>query len=148
MTADERSIPVVEFTFLGFAFKARDAKTSWGRTFPSFLPGISNKAKKRAGERIREMRIGRRTGSSFEELRNEINEYIRGFMNYFGKFYKSATYIILKRLDWQLTKWVRNKYRKTKKKAYEWLRGVYKRDRDIFEHWKYIIPKHAKGLEQ
>ncbi len=148
MIVEERGIPEVEFTFLGFTFKARDAKTKKGRTFPSFLPAMSKKAERKAGKKIREINLGRRTGSSLEEIKEEVNQYIRGFMNYYGKFYKSATYKLLNRLDWLLTKWVRRKYRRTKKRAYKWLRSLYKANRNIFEHWKYIIPTYAKGLEQ
>ena len=143
MIAEEGSIPEVEFTFLGFSFKARDAKTKKGRTFPSFLPAISSKAKKKAGEKIREMKLPKRTGSDFKTIQEEINRYVRGFMNYYGAFYKSETYRILKRIDWLISKWVRNKYRKTKKKAHKWLKGLYKRNRDIFEHWKYIKPSYV-----
>jgi len=146
MIAEERSIPVVEFTFLGFTFKARDAKTRWGRTFPSFQPGISQKAKKQAGEKLREMNIRNKTQQTLQELRKDVNDYTRGMMNYYGKFYKSATYGILQRMDWLISEWVRKKYRRTRKEVRKWLRNLYRRDKELFVHWKYIKPKYAKGL--
>jgi RNA-directed DNA polymerase len=148
MIVDEMSIPEVSFTYLGFEFKARDAKTKKGRTFPAFLPGISKKSLKKANEKIREKQISRRTGSTLSEIQEELNIYIRGFINYFGKFYKSATYRFLHKVDWLITKWVRNKYRKTKKEAYKWLRALYKSNNEYFVHWQHIKPRYAKGLEQ
>lgn len=148
MIVDARSIPEVSFTYLGYEFKARDAKTKKGRTFPSFLPGISKKSLKKANEKMREKHISRRTGSTLSEIREEVNRYIRGFMNYFGKFYKSATYGFLRKVEWLITKWVRNKYRKTKKQAYKWLKALYKSNNEYFVHWQYITPKYAIGLER
>jgi len=142
----KQEYPIIAFTFLGFTFKGRRALTKKGKIFTSFLPAMSEKAKKKAGEKIREMNIRNRIEISFEELTKEINQYVRGIANYYGSFYKSAIYVILKRIDWLITRWIMKKYRKTKRSMRKWIKGIFKRDKDIFEHWKYITPNYALSL--
>ena len=53
----------VSFTFLGYAFRARGARSK-GRNFTGFLPAISPEALKATNARLRELRIHRRTDLS------------------------------------------------------------------------------------
>lgn len=92
------------------------------------------------------MKISKSTQLTLKELREKVNRYERGIINYYGKFYRSAIYRLLSRIDWLITKWVRNKYRKTKEKVQKWLKYLYRERNDLFEHWKYITPTYAQGL--
>ena len=49
------------FTFLGYAFRTREARNKNDEFFTSFLPAISPEALKAKGARLRELRIHRCT---------------------------------------------------------------------------------------
>ena len=76
------------FTFLGYAFRARGARSK-GRNFTSFLPAISPEALKAKSARLREMRIHRRTDLSLDDLARWLNPIVSGWINYYGRFYRS-----------------------------------------------------------
>jgi RNA-directed DNA polymerase len=56
------------FTFLGYAFRGRGARSRNGRIFNRFLPAISPEALKAKGVELRRMRIHRRTDLSLDDL--------------------------------------------------------------------------------
>jgi RNA-directed DNA polymerase len=67
-----------------------------------------------------------------------INPYIRGRLNYYSHFYRSALYDSLYRIDFHLRKWVRRKYKRFKQKpksAREWLARLIKMNPELFAHW-------------
>ena len=47
----------IEFTFLSYTYRPRKAKGKNGKEFTSFLPAISNKAKKYIRQKIKEWRL-------------------------------------------------------------------------------------------
>jgi group II intron reverse transcriptase/maturase len=104
----KREYPHESFDFLGYTFRPRLAKDRWGRHFVSFIPAISGKAVKRINQVVRKWQIGRRTGSSLELLAKEYNPTIRGWLSYYGRFYKSAMYPVLRGLNRRLVRWVGN----------------------------------------
>jgi hypothetical protein len=146
MQTGKRSIPVVAFTFLGFEFRPRESQNYKGRIFLNFLPAISQKAKKKLGDSIRAMKIQRYSTRSIEDLAVKINRIVRGVMNYYGIFYKSAMYGILFRIDYLLRKWSMKKHKSGMKASERWFRKLYKESRELFVHWKYITPRYAKHL--
>src|SRR3954471_14987013 len=100
------------FTFLGYTFRARGARNKIGKMFLSFLPAISKEALRKISAQVRFWRLHHRTGRSFADLAREINPIVRGWMNYYGAFYKSALYCLLTRINAYLLRWVGNKYRR------------------------------------
>jgi RNA-directed DNA polymerase len=101
------------FTFLGYTFRprgARDRKT--GRKFLSFLPAVSAAALKRIGGVVRHWRLHRRVYHTFDELAAGINPVVAGWMQYYGRFYRSALYPLLARINAYLVRWIRHKYRR------------------------------------
>jgi group II intron reverse transcriptase/maturase len=128
------------FTFLGFTFRARGARTKTGRMFLSFNPAISKDALKKLSAQVRSWKLHHRTGSTEGDLARMINPIVRGWMNYYGAFYRSALYGLLGRINAYLLRWSRNKYRalKGRKRAQEaWSRAVKLRPR-FFAHWVWI----------
>ena len=128
------------FTFLGFTFRARGARTKTGRMFLSFNPAISKDALKKLSAQVRSWKLHHRTGSTEGDLARMINPIVRGWMNYYGAFYRSALYGLLARINAYLLRWSRNKYRalKGRKRAQEaWSRAVELRPR-FFAHWVWI----------
>ncbi|MGI5133935.1 MULTISPECIES: group II intron reverse transcriptase/maturase [unclassified Streptomyces] len=79
-----------EFTFLGFTFRARKAIDRNGERFTSFLPAISKESSKKISGEVRQWRLHRQIGRTFAELARAINPIVRGWMQYFGAFYRTA----------------------------------------------------------
>ena len=82
--------------------------------FVSFSPAISRDALNKIGREVRSWRLHRRIGHSFGELARWINPIVRGWMQYYGAFYRSALYPLLTRINAYLMRWVRRKYRRFK----------------------------------
>jgi group II intron reverse transcriptase/maturase len=130
------------FTFLGYTFQPREARRRDGVKFTSFLPAISKGALKKISERVRSWRLHRRTGSTATDLAQEINPVVRGWMTYYGAFYRSALYPVLHRINTYLLRWVMKKYRKlrTWKKAIQAMRDAIQRQPQYFAHWVWVKP--------
>lgn len=129
----------IKFDFLGFTFRPRKAINKRDQYFTSFLPAISTKARNRIGETIRSWFKTSRTDKTFEELAKTFNPTIQGWINYYGKFYKTELNEVLERLNLRLLTWVTKKfkrYRSRWKRARQWLGHMAKSKPGLFAHWK------------
>jgi group II intron reverse transcriptase/maturase len=128
------------FTFLGFSFRARTARGRRGEMFTSFLPAISKDALNNISAQVRSWRLHLRTGRSLEDLAREINPIVRGWMQYYGAFYRSALYPLLQRINAYLVRWLRKKYKRLRgfKKARACWQRITKQDPLLFAHWKWV----------
>jgi RNA-directed DNA polymerase len=127
------------FTFLGFTFRQRCAKGRNGHTFMRFLPAISKDAQKKISQEVRSWRIHRQIGLAFAELARRINPPVAGWMHYYGRFYRSALYPLLARINAYLVQWLRKKYKRLAglKKALQSLAGAATRHPRLFVHWQW-----------
>ena len=130
------------FTFLGYTFRPRHARRADGVNFLSFLPAISKDALKKIGKRVRSWRLHRRTGSSAEDLARMINPVVRGWIAYYGAFYRTALYPVLHRINTYLLRWIMNKYKKlsTWNKAIQSMSGAAVSQPRYFAHWAWAKP--------
>jgi hypothetical protein len=130
----------VKFDFLGYTFQPRRAKNRWGKFFVSFLPAMSAKAAKAIRATIREWRMAStRNNQSLEDLARFANPVVRGWMNYYGRFYRSRCVQVLRHLNEALAAWVRRKYRRFRRReraSMYWLGRIARRDRTLFAHWE------------
>ena len=65
----------------------------------SFIPAVSPGALKAMGVVLRKLRIHHRTGSTLDDLVRWLNPVVRGWMQYYGRFYRSALYPFLRRVN-------------------------------------------------
>ena len=70
------------FTFLGYRFRARGARSKHGVTFTSFLPAISKDALNKISAEVRRWRLHRWTGLTLTQVAQQINPIVRGWMQY------------------------------------------------------------------
>ena len=128
------------FDFLGYTFRPRRAKNRKGKLFISFLPGVSNKAAKSIRATIRSWRLGAtRSNQSLEEIAKFVNPFVRGWVNYYGRFYKSALTPTLRELERSLVYWVRRKFKRFARharRAVHWLGNVARREPNLFVLWQ------------
>jgi group II intron reverse transcriptase/maturase len=128
------------FTFLGFTFRQRKARNKRGQYFSAFLPAISKDALKRLNAEVRSWRLHHRTGHTFGDLARRINPIVRGWMQYYGAFHRSALYPLLSRINAYLVRWIRNKYTRLRavKKAITCWRGITERYPRLLAHWAWV----------
>jgi len=139
--------PVTKFDFLGYTFRCRRSKNRWGKYFVNFLPAVSNHAKKAMRQELRRWKIHLRSDKSLTDISRMINPMLRGWINYYGKFYKSELYCVFQHLNRILAQWATRKYKRLKghsRKAHYWLGDIAKREPLLFYHWKWGI-KPAAG---
>jgi RNA-directed DNA polymerase len=130
----------IEFTFLGYTFRPRGVRMKTGLMFTGFNPAISKDALAKIGARVRSWRLHQRTDLSFADLAGWINPVVRGWMNYYGAFYRSALYPVLARINAYLMRWLRKKFKRFRgrKKAQDaWVKAVAKRP-NFLAHWKWM----------
>jgi RNA-directed DNA polymerase len=135
----KKEYPFVTFDFLGFTFRPRFAKTREGTYYVNFSPAVSTKAGKVMRQQSRRWNLHLRSDKSLEDLSRIVSPIIRGWINYYGSFYKSALYPILRHLNNILVRWAMRKFKRLRHhltKAVYWLGGVAKRQPELFPHWK------------
>ena len=130
-----------KFDFLGYEFKPRSAKWNDGKVGLVFTPAISTKSKKRVRKKIKDSKILKMTEVTIEQIAKAVNKFVRGTINYYGKFRKSELYNVFNILDYRIVKWIRKKYKSGRSKIDEWeeLRKLKQKDNKLFVHW-YMIP--------
>ncbi|GHD80412.1 group II intron reverse transcriptase/maturase [Streptomyces mirabilis] len=128
------------FTFLGFTFRPRGARTRTGEMFLSFAPAVSKDALKKMGATVRAWKLHQCSGLSEQDLARWINPVVRGWMQYYGAFSRSALYPLLARINAYVMRWSRNKYRRLrgrKKAQAAWERAVKLRPK-FFAQWAWV----------
>jgi RNA-directed DNA polymerase len=122
----------IKFDFLGYTFQPRLAKNRWGKLFVSFLPAISTRAAKAIRQTIREWRMAStRNNQRREDLARLTNPAVRGWMNYYGRFYRSKCVQVLRHLNVALAAWARRKYKRLRRReraSMHWLGCIARRD--------------------
>jgi RNA-directed DNA polymerase len=130
---------VTSFTFLGYEFRPRLAKSKYGKHFVSFLPAVSTEAMKAMGAEIRSWHWAKRSDKSLGDLALMFNSVVQGWINYYGRFYKSELLCFLRRLNRHLVRWACRKYKRLKRRerrAMAWLAEIARRSPRLFAHWR------------
>ncbi|WP_339255449.1 group II intron reverse transcriptase/maturase [Paenibacillus sp. FSL P2-0136] len=133
----------IKFDFLGYTFRPRRSKNRFGKYFINFTPAVSNKASKAMRQTIRGWRMHLKPDLDIEDLSKMFNASVRGWINYYGHFYKSQLYPVLCHMNDALVMWAR-KYKKLerhKTKAIRWLGQLARNIPKLFAHWRLgILP--------
>lgn len=136
--------PTKKFTFLGYTFQPRWARTRNGkRVFTSFLPAVGTQAAKRFRDGLKDKGILRMHHLSLAQLTGELNPRIRGWYQYFARFYRSALNRMNDWLDMCIVSWLRAKHRLTWKASYRLLADLARRAPQLLAHWAYRLPGRA-----
>jgi len=133
-----KDYPRIQFTFLGFTFRPRSARRRDGKIFTNFLPAVSRDALKGMMGEMRRWAMTRQTSVSLHELAKRYNPILRGWLGYYGRFYRSALRRVFDQFDRKLARWARRKYRKLqthKRGSFQWLKRIMGRQPRLFDHW-------------
>lgn len=132
--------PHTSFTFLGFTFQPRSARTKRGSLMVGFLPAVSAAALAAMGAQVRRWRLHSRTGHSLDDLAERINPVVRGWIQYYGRFYRSRLIPLLKRINTYLMRWAGKKYKRLRsyKRFKAWWFGIIDREPELFAHWTLV----------
>ena len=88
---------------------------------------------------IRDWQLHLRSDTSLEDLSRTFNPIIRGWFQYYGRFYRSGLYPLRRYLNHVLARWATWKYKKLRhrfRRAEQWLLRVSQRAPQLFAHWQ------------
>ncbi len=125
------------FDFLGYTFRGRLARGRRG-FFVSFLPAMSAR---RGRRRVSRSGPGTSTvarGTDLSGIAKDINPQVRGWINYYGVFYRSELFSLMRRIDEHLVRWAMHKFKRFRGKpapGMEVAGPVRQRRPTLFAHW-------------
>ena len=130
------------FTFLSYTFRPRTAMDKYGRKklIVLFNGAISSAAKASIRRAIRKVLNPQWVNGTLEAFAKVLNPKIRGWINYYGKFFKDRMIRIFNYLDYLIQRWIVKKYKFTSKaKAVAEYKRIKAAMPDMFYHWKFGI---------
>ena len=121
--------------------RAREELAALGVAQPS--------AEQEIGRTIKRWRLHLRNGLTLTDLARAINPIVRGWINYYGRFYRSKLIsLLLRRIDEYLVRWAMRKYKRLRgrpQRAWRFLATVARREPALFAHWQ--AGRVAHGLD-
>jgi RNA-directed DNA polymerase len=131
----------VSFDFLGYTFRARRMLgTRSGKAFTGFGPAVSKTALATCSAVVRSWRLHHHVNLTEADLARWINPIVRGWMEYYGRFYRHELYPLLARINYYLVRWLRKKYKRLrsfKAALAAWKRAVAQRP-GYFAQWRWV----------
>lgn len=127
------------FTFLSYDFQPRKGWDKFGRkkTYMVFAGAISRKAKTGIREVIRNILIPRWAEQTLEFFAKVLNPKLRGWTNYYTRFYKWETLEVFSYLNDRIRKWIANKYKlRGKTQIMAKYKEIQAADSGLFYHWQ------------
>jgi RNA-directed DNA polymerase len=131
--------PNVTFDFLGYCFSPRKAQNRSGRYFTTFSPAVSRKAANEMSCVMKSWGFHRHSDKRIEDLSHNSNSVLRGWINYYGQYYKHALYRVFNVLNRILIRWAMRKYKRLRyhqRRATHWLRRIAHKQPWLFVHWE------------
>ena len=125
--------------FWGMSLDREDQRIANGKVFLNFSPAISTAAAKAIRDTIRGWKIPTFSNKALEELSRLYNPMMRGWLQYYGRFYRTALRSIVRQLDRELVLWAKRKYKKLRRhhrRAAGWIARISRRAPELFAHWQ------------
>ncbi|MDA0831621.1 MAG: group II intron reverse transcriptase/maturase [Proteobacteria bacterium] len=128
------------FDFLGYTFRARSCKNSKRNSmFVSFTPALSKTALKLMRATTKKYNLRNRADLSLEEIARWFNPILQGWINYYGKYTRSALYSMLRHFNLTLVAWAMRKYRRFRHRktwAAKFMERISEENPRLFAHWR------------
>ena len=129
----------IQFTFLGYTFRPRKAVDRYGRVYVNFSPAVSRDALRAMRQRVRSWHLQLKSDKELSDLSKMFNPVLRGWANYYGRFYASGLSPLWRHVNEHLTRWMQRKYKRLhghKIRAGETLGKLAASSRKAFVHWE------------
>ena len=137
------------FDFLGYSFRPRLTRNRYGKMFVGFLPAISAAAAKAIRDTIRSWQLPTVwAGQTLEALARYVDPFVRGWINYYGRFNRMECKRVIGYLNRVLVHWAARKYKRfkrRKRKAARWLAKVASCELALFALWKAGVKPRTAG---
>jgi RNA-directed DNA polymerase len=127
------------FDFLGYTFRPRLSKNRHGKHFVNFTPAVSDTAGKAMRQAIRRWKLHLRSDKTLGDLARMFNSIVQGWINYYGRYYRSALARSLRPINHYLVRWAQRKYKRLEgheRRARQLLADVGRREPRLFAHWR------------
>ncbi len=108
----QATYPTIQFTFLGYTFRPRKAQDKYGRIYVNFSPGVSREALKTMRQTVRGWHLQLMCDKELKDLSKMFGSVLRGWSNYYGRFYPSALKPLWRQVNDYLVRWMQRKYKR------------------------------------
>ena len=105
----------------------------------NFTPAVSKAAIKSMRAKTKKYNLRNRTDLSLEEIARWYNPVLNGWLNYYGKYTRSAMYPVWRHFNKTLVAWAMRKYKslqRHKTRASIFLEGIAEKQPNLFAHWR------------
>lgn len=129
----------VKFTFLGYTFQPRKAVDKYGRVYVNFSPAVSRAAMKAMRQTVRGWHLQLKCNKDLDDLSNMFGPVLRGWANYYGRFYPSAMKPLWRHVNSYLVRWMQRKHKRLARgvtRAARALGRLAERAPRSFVHWE------------
>ena len=99
-------------------------------------------------QEMRRWNVHLRSDKALDDIARMWNPVLRGWIQYYGRFYKSALYPVFRNFDTTLVRWAMRKYKRLsrhRRRAVYWLGGVARREPRLFAHWYLLDVRPTAG---
>ncbi|MBM9513781.1 group II intron reverse transcriptase/maturase [Desulfogranum marinum] len=135
-----KDYPVTEFDFLGYTFRPRWVLNRKRKSiFLNFTPAVSSKAVKAMRQKTRKLNFRNRTELSLADISTYYNPVLRGWLTYYGHYYRSAMYPVFRHFNKTLVAWAMRKYKRLKGhkiRASRFIEQIAQKEPHLFVHWQ------------
>ena len=129
--------PNVKFDFLGYCFRPRLVRRFRDNTlFCGFNPAVSSSAMKAMRSTIRKLKFHHQTQLSLQDIPQQLNPLLRGWIEYYGRYAPSALYPLLRHVNQTPVAWAMRKFKRFK--GYE-VRASQFLQRLATDHWALFV---------
>lgn len=104
--------PDIQFTFFGYTFRPRKAVDKYGRVYVNFSPAVSREAMKAMRQTVRGWHLQLKCDKELSDLAHMFGPVLRGWSNYYGRFYASAIEPLWRSVNAYLVRWMQRKYKR------------------------------------
>ncbi len=108
----QATFDAIQFTYLGYTFRPRKSTDKYGRVYVNFLPAVSRDAMRDMKQTLRSWHIQLKCDKELKDISDMFNPVLRGWANYYGRFYPSALKTLWRNVNDYLVRWMMRKYKR------------------------------------
>lgn len=135
-----KEYPNKSFDFLGYTFRGRRCQNKERKNvYRGFTPAVSKASIKSMRAKTKGSKVRKRTELSLDEIAKWQNPILQGWVNYYGRYGRSALYPVWRHFNQTLVAWAMKKYKRLagrKTRAVKFLERIFEKQKHLFAHWR------------